>query len=897
MLNCLDLSGTWSFALDPDNVGVSSGWARSTLSDTISLPGSVDEAQKTPLSTTTTMAHLSRRNPYVGKAWYQRIINIGSKEADLFQWLYLERPHGEVDVFIDAVKIGRDESLSTPNRFFLGQLTEGTHTLTLMIDNGRFEAVGDAHAADGMPDVAHSKTEHTQTNWNGVVGSIELQSQAGGITSLKIFAPNRQVRIGLDLEAYDPDARWPTFWKTDADDLLRLTIHLSGQNTPITKDKAVAIRSALTHVEVEISLPEQAQLWDEFDPVVHHITAEWLRNGEPIDRVETSFGVRSIRTEGRHILLNDRRVFLRGTLECSIFPLTGYPPTEKEGWYKAFETAKAYGLNHIRFHSYCPPRAAFEVADELGLLLHIETPIWATLGADPALDRYILAEAERIVAEYGNHPSFVMLTVGNEVNGPRLHTFLERFVEHWRSKDDRRIYSGGSGWPTTERADYISKPEPRSHLWDEGMASRLNARALETRTDWSEWVNKVPMALVSHEIGQWCVYPDLNEIDKYTGVLEARNFIAVKDDLTQKDLIDHADDFMINSGRLQTMLYKEDIEAALRTPDFAGFQLLGLQDFSGQGTALVGVVDAFWDEKPYVSPADFREFCAPTVPLVRADGFVVESGKNFEIDLQIAHFGPRSLPGGVLKVSIVDKAGAERLSSEIDFSDLATGALHDIGHIAFDTTDLTDGLYRCVLSGEGFTNRYDLVILEKTDAAPVEVVEVLDAATLARIEDGASIVFAPDPAQIKPNAALGHTTIFWNTLWTSGQEPHTLGLINDLAHPIFNKFPAESHTGWHQWELTHGRRAFDVTKLEARTIIRVIDDWSENRDLALLAELRIGRGRLILSACDLRIEGENGIVMRALRNAISSYLSSDPHADVPVLSIAEITAWWDEVKI
>lgn len=895
MLFSHDLSGTWSFALDAAGVGMEQDWAATRLGDTIVLPGSVDEAKKTPLTTTTTMAHLSRRHPFVGKAWYQRVIAIAPEHAELFHWLFLERPHGQVDLFLDGIKVARDESLSTPNRFFLGKLSAGEHVLTMQIDNSRFEAVGDAHLPRN-PDVAHSKSDHTQTNWNGVVGRIELQSQAGGISRLAVFAPSRQIRVELDLEGYDTDAFWPTFWTQQAEDLVRITVTLSGRPEPLIFDHPVAVTSALTHVSINLDLPEDAGIWDEFNPVTHTLAAEWRRNGAPLVRATTDFGIRSITTQGRHILLNGRRIFLRGTLDCCIFPLTGYPPTDRAGWRKAMGTAKAYGLNHIRFHSYCPPRAAFEVADELGLILHVETPIWAILGVDPALDRYVRTEADRIVAEYGNHPSFLMFTVGNEVYGGRMHAFLERFVEDWRARDDRRIYNGGSGWPTTTRAQYVSKPEPRSHRWGEGTASRLNAGPLETRTDWSQWVEKVPMALVSHEIGQWCVYPDLREIDKYTGVVEARNFIQVRDDLAAKGLLDQADSFMSNSGALQTMLYKEDIEAALRTRDFAGFQLLGLQDFPGQGTALVGVVDAFWDEKPYVTPAQFREFCAPTVPLLRADGFVLRAGETFVADVQIAHFAAADLPAGQLSITLVDASGRQLAEIDLPFTALATGNLHDVGPLRLSTEGLAEGLFEIRLSGPDFSNRYELAVLAQTPPAAMRVVDKLDAAILAEVEAGANLVLAVSPDAIKPNAALGHTVLFWNTVWTSDQPPHTLGLVNDLEHPVFNDFPALRHSTWHQWELTHGRRALDLGGLPSRHLIHVIDDWNKNRDLALLAELSIGAGRLVLCAVDIETDLERRLVSNRLRSALAGYLSGNATASAPAAATEDVLSWWERVR-
>lgn len=109
-------------------------------------------------------------------------------------------------------------------------------------------------------------------------------------------------------------------------------------------------------------------------------------------------------------------MFLRGTLECCIFPLTGYPPTTKEGWSKVFRSAKEWGLNHLRFHSWCPPKAAFEVADSLGFYLQVELPLWSlNVGENPAMNQFLYDEAKRILSEYGNHPSFCFLSLGNEL--------------------------------------------------------------------------------------------------------------------------------------------------------------------------------------------------------------------------------------------------------------------------------------------------------------------------------------------------------------------------------------------------------------------------------------------------------------------------------------------------
>ncbi|MFC3703716.1 sugar-binding domain-containing protein [Devosia honganensis] len=900
MLTSIPLEGEWAFALDPDSRGEAEQWFATDLPDTISLPGSVDEAKKTPLSTGSTMAHLSRRHPYVGKAWYARSFDIPEGMEDHYFHLALERPHGEVNVWIDGYKLGRDESMSTAVRMLIGQLSPGPHRLVMMIDNARFEAVGEAiirsHAR--MGDVAHSKTDHTQTNWNGVVGYLRIEAARASIARLDVHAPSRDITVEVELEAFDPDIRFPIFWTGEHADELVFNVHVAGTDAVVSANDVLTFDSAFARIFRRISLPPSAALWDEFDPVLHRLSVEWRRDGVVLDRLETDFGIRSFVREGRHLKLNGRTVFLRGTLDCAIFPLTGYPPTDHEGWEKVFGTAKAYGLNHIRYHSWCPPKAAFEVADRMGLLLHVETPVWPVLGADPALDRYIHAEAERIVRDYGNHPSFVMLCVGNEVHGNGLHGFLERFLEKWKNQDDRRVYTGGSGWPTVKRADYISKPEPRNQRWGEGLEGRLNARALETRTDWTEWVEAVPMALVSHEIGQWCVYPDLAEIAKYTGVLEARNLLMIKEDLDAKGLGHLARDYLMASGALQTQLYKEEMEAALRTPDMAGVQLLGLQDFSGQGTALVGVVDAFWDEKPYVTPARFREFCAPVVPLLRADRFVLVAGETFTAELQLAVFTAHNIENARLSWSLRDGGNTVLRSGDLVCDGLATGRLHEVGGIAIDTTGLLPAArHELVVTVEGtdYRNRWGVWVMPEL-AQPIDLpmVSELDGAALDRLQAGETLILAPPPDRLAPNAVLGHTAAFWNTLWTDGQAPHTMGLLIDEEHPLFAHFPSASYSDWHWWELTHHRRAFDVNGLNQKAIVRVIDDWNSNRDLVLCAELQVGRGRLVLLGFDLE-KLENRPVAAAFRQALGAYLGSGKQVRAPEATRSELESWWQGV--
>ncbi len=886
MIDQIELAGEWQFAFDPNDEWRNEGYHTAVFDDRISLPGTVDLAGKAPAGESAGMAHLTRRRPYVGAAWYARDFDIPAAHEGLFHELILERPHGKVSIWLDDLPVGNDLGLCTPNRFLLGQVKPGRHRLVMRIDNANLPLVGGAHM-HAMPHVAHSTSDHTQTNWNGVVGDIRVNAFAARIARLDIFPDAAAIDVKVEMDGLDMDNAWPKFWNEPGHaDELRLAVALSDGRV-IEHNETPDIDSAFTRLDVRLTLPDDAARWDEFSPAIHHLTAEWWRDGVCLDRRETSFGLRSLEREGRHILVNGRRIFLRGTLDCCIFPKTGHPPTDRAGWRTVFEAVAEHGLNHVRFHSWCPPRAAFEVADDMGIYLHIETPVWCVIGGNPDLDAFIRREADRILAEYGNHPSFIMLTVGNELYGAGLHAFLERFMQDYHDRDPRHLYNGSSGWPSVKRAGYLSKPEPRSHRWGEGLKSRLNALPLETETDWSEWVESTPQPLIGHEIGQWCAFPDLATRELYDGPLANDAFDRVADDLANKRRLDQAEEKLLCSGALQVALYKEDIEASLRTPDYAGFQLLGIQDFPGQGTALVGVADAFWRPKPYDDPAAFRRFCGPVVPLLRARGFVLTKGEPFTARAELSCFAASDLDPGSAEWRVLDAEGRVVASGHISHGRLTTGGIHTLGQIVVQTTELAQARYILDLSAGGAGNSWDFWVFD-TGAAALPLVSQLGKAELARLEAGETLVFAPAPDAIAPNAELGHTTVFWNTVWTDNQPPHTLGLINRLEHGVFRDFPADKHSGWHEWELTHRRRALDLQGLGFTRIIDVIDDWNANRDLALLAEARVGAGRLIVSAIDFASSGRP--VASALARALASYLD-EPDPDASVIEPESLVKW------
>jgi hypothetical protein len=649
----------------------------------------------------------------------------------------------------------------------------------------------------------------------------------------------------------------------------------------------------------ELPFRENSGLWDEFSPVVHTLKVA-VNDGESL---ETTFGFREIKAVGRQLTINGRRLFLRGTLDCAIFPKTGHPPTDGASWKKVFGVIKDHGLNHVRFHSWCPPTAAFTAADELGLYLQIEVASWpnwsTTIGEGKSVDAWTDAETARIIRAYGNHPSFVILCAGNEPGGDHHAHWLGKWVTRMKAADPRRLYTAGAGWPQIPENDFHIPFEPRIQHWGEGLASRINAQPPETRTDYSDYIRERSVPVVSHEIGQWCVYPDFNEIEKYTGYLKPKNFEIFRESLVAHGMLDQAHDFFVSSGKLQALCYKEDIESALRTPEMGGFQLLGLQDFPGQGTALVGVIDPFWEEKGYISPSEFRRFCSSTVPLARFDKRVFTADEHLIADIEVTHFGAMPLAQQPVSWSLLNDKGVRVAEGDLGLRDIPIEAAHRVGRIDLKLADIpAPARYRLVvdLPGTEFVNDWDVWVYQtaakvvKEIPRNVTVVSKLDAHALAKLEAGEAVWLMAVRNQVLPDPekspiAFGFSSIFWNTAWTNGQAPHTFGVLCDPTHPALSRFPTDAHSNWQWWYPTKkaAPMILDTFPAGLQPIVQVVDDWFTNRKLALVFEARIGKGRLLVSSIDFT-EAALDPVRRQLRASLLDYVSSGAFA--PKTSIA-----------
>jgi hypothetical protein len=695
----------------------------------------------------------------------------------------------------------------------------------------------------------------------------------------------------------------------------------ANKQLPVTWDE----RGGSFEATLPVGGVKDARTWDEFNPELYTLTAELRTNafGTPVAGQHSrsvTFGLREISTQGTQFLINGRKVFFRGTLECCIFPRTGHPPTDVETWKRIIGIAKAYGLNLFRFHSYCPPEAAFEAADELGFYYQVET-CWAnqstSLGDGKPVDQWVYDETDRILKAYGSHPSFLLMPHGNEPGGKKANAYLAKWVDHFKAQDSRRLWTSGSGWPAIPENQFHVTPNPRIQSWGGGLKSRINARPPETSTDYRDFIQAQRVPIISHEIGQWCVYPNFAEMPKYKGYLKPRNFEIFRDTLRAHRMGDLAHRFLLASGKLQTLCYKEEIESALRTPGMGGFELLDLHDFPGQGTALVGVVDPFWEDKGYVTAAEYSRFCNRTVPLARLSKRVFTTEEQLEADVEVAHFGSAPLERAVAIWKLVGDDRKIVVTGKFPASTIPIGNGIALGTVRLALTNVSAPA-RCklvvgieayvpddILPSKSlkpmrryFENDWDVWVYPPTvdTQAPQGVVmaEDLNDEALAALNAGGKVLLLIPPSRVKNDQTakveLGFSSIFWNTAWTHRQAPTTLGILCDPKHPALAEFPTDYHSNWQWWYLISQARAMILDGLpkELRPTVEVIDDWVTSRKLGLVFEARMGAGKVIVCSIDLRKDLEQNPVARQMLHSLLRYMNSSIFKPAVALSPAQV---------
>ncbi|MFT3682097.1 MAG: glycoside hydrolase family 2 TIM barrel-domain containing protein [Ferruginibacter sp.] len=887
----VSLAGKWNFAADSVSVGKDQHWETKKLTGSIHLPGSTDEIKLgnyLPLfrnalgvqrpedyPADADFGMLTRKHKYIGAAWYQKEFVVPASFKNKQAILNLERVMWRSEIWIDGKQSGAAiDHLSSPHSYNLGILEPGKHIITIRIDNREIYPIGT---------LAHSYCPHMQTQWNGVAGKIELVAKPMlFIENVQVFPSFKNKRVKVTAALLNNSMQ------TQAAKLNFTIIEKATGKKIVTVQSSKEITKGVNTVEQVMVLKQTPLPWDEFNPNLYQVTVNLSYNNED-QKESVTFGFRDIGCKDKHFTINGKKIIYRNSHEGMLFPKTGYPATDKKYWLRLFTLYKQHGLNAVRFHSACPPAAAFEAADELGLYIQAEffwMDGWMGYknligGNNDTLNNFVRQELHQALLVYGNHPSLALVAIGNELGGD--FNKMSEWIAEEKKQDPRHWYAAGIAHNVTNADDYVEYGGKAGILsypgtdWDYEanytIAKKHNYDAAFLRKDLPEF---------THETGQYVVHPLWSEINKYTGVLQPKNLQHYKAKAAANGLEKMDTAFQLASGNLNRLFYKAEIEATLRTKQSAGYALLGMVDYPGQGEALMGWVDPFYKNKIFISPGQFSKYGTHTVPLLRFAKYVWQDGDTFDAAAEVANFSNKQISQASIHYTIREKNKIIK-EAYLPAVDLLQGEVTIAGNFSFPLQSGDNGRQLNIsvdIAGTSYRNDWDIWVFPKP--APVQNKEVfitgsIDTAVIY-LDQGKKVLLQADNCGSMRNKSYAcFSPVFWSGTWFYEQESEVLGAVIQKEHPALKLFPTNAALDWQWQDLCDKARGFILNDLPKnyRPIIQPVDDYHFGNQLGSLFELKTNNGgQLLVCGYNLTVKNDRNIQAAQLKRSLLNYMQS-----------------------
>lgn len=922
----IDLSGVWQAdigdgktyemqlpgTLDENKIGYKDTGANQWHPD-----ASLGSEKEIFAGTTEIATRFTRKYTYEGPAYIKRRITyLPQRDKRIFieveraRYLKLlidgkEVPHfynGQLQTVIakSALKADRPSelpaSISTPHIFEVTGLLHGEHEITFISDN----------SYPGMPRDAilysSAATDETQTNWNGLLGYIRLREENSVfLSAIRVYPKKNTVTVKAVVEANGPYYGILSITSDALSERAQVSVSL-----PSSRSTEVILE--------HLKLKEDIRRWDIYEGNLYQLTAVLEADSErrtdadpeihtePVARKTVEFGVRDFGgNENGKLAINGRPVFLRCETNCAVFPETGYSPMEVDRWIEILQIYKSYGVNCVRFHSHCPPEAAFIAADRMGMLIQPELSHWNPKDAFESEEsyRYYTAELVQILHTLANHPSFVMMTLGNELHASEKgHSRMEELLALAKSVDSSRLYTDASNAHygeigCEETGDFYTSMryyEEDLRGTSDGMRGFLNQCYPNAKHNYDKAMEHLretyQKPVFGFEVGQFEVLPDFEELESFHGITDPANIRIIQEHVEAAGLSENWKKYVEATGELSRICYREEIEAALRTEQFSGISLLGLQDFPGQGTALVGMLNSHLQPKPYAfaEPERFQAFFRAQLPLVLLEKYTYENTEVLKARMKVANYGKQEIRGS-LRYELVEKylVNCEKkericLSGKIEKEiTCPVGHLTDAGivEIPLQGIEKATRLDLNISIGET-SNQYPIWVYPRVEpVCPGEIYETakFDEKTKAVLEKGGTVYLTPPST--KEALVSSIQAQFSTDFWSVGTFPHQeggMGQYIDMAHPIFENFPTDFHTDWQWWPMAVQRAV--ILPKQYQAIVAEMDSYAYLRPMAQLLECRCGNGKLLFSSMGLQ-DLQQYPEARALLSAIYTYLVSD----------------------
>ncbi|MBB6021029.1 hypothetical protein HNR77_002110 [Paenibacillus sp. JGP012] len=950
----INLNGTWQFQLaeQAEVAGEKRGTQQysppnrqDTAWNTIQVPGSWEEQGYGEEPEYARMDTWTKIREYEGSAWYAQDVHIPADETVGYYVFRLRGVRWTSRLWFNGVDAGERDSL----------LTEHTWEVTPWVKPGEINRI--EMWVDNTMKLAlagsHIHSLHTATAWGGITGGaflerlplcrvhtvrIEPDLDSGTIEvqgAVSVPDPSAAASLKLQLDIQHPNGTWlkcehlalkheqrtsgavqrdyGSDNDTGPDTVLlpfsqQVALDAEYSITDWTDEHPALYRAVIRLQEAEQE-PGQGK---EAEPQPNPGTDRGQAAEQELDRVEQRFGMRSFTAKGKQLVLNGTPVFLRGYVDCCIFPLTGYPVWEVSDYVRQFRIAKSYGFNHVRLHGWSAPEPFWEAADEVGMLVQAELPHWSRffeqrdVPAPPEIRTYLTQELDRLLETLHRHPSFVLFSLGNELIGADGHPELNAMLDRARQKDPSRLYTDNTGFgqlPARGReADYYIQ----SFNWHPPLESVLSAMP-DTTLDYHAVTRLASQPIIGHEHAQFTMYVRPQERRKYTGVLRPTWLEPVEESLSRKGMMSKLEQYQQATGTHLMRSLKEAMERVRRTSDAAGIQLLDIRDFPGQGHATTGFLDVFWDSKGITTPDEVKQFNADVVILLGSRERTYYAGEAIEIDVSISHYGKRVLKNAAVHWRVLTDAGAAE--DEVThaegmwrYGDISCGSVMSLGSIHANAPGTgaagfrVEAELRCdnvsdahtlvarndwhgwsfpmmmldrerhgemrrvwntvkelqSLLVDSYADRVDDVDgyrLLKQGQHDLVIVKSLTPNVLDYLLNGGKVWLMPAAEDLYDPVETKYLPVFWNYLMFATQPGATMGMYIEQGTPMLGAFPQDGASDWHWYHLVNGTPALCLDTMQDVTpLIEVVDHFHRAKRLAYAFEARAGKGRLLVSS-------------------------------------------------
>ena len=876
------LDGEWEFQLDPENNGEESGWGagEQAFSGHVGVPGSWD-AQGFGEETE------KLRHQFIGTGWYRRVVDIPREWQGRRLFLCVGNVHRYSKTWVNGVYLGEHIGYLSPFEYEITEhVTPGEPVrIVLAVDS---KQRWDADCLSGCIDFM----DEMDTPWGGIWGHVALEARSR--TWLEdVFAP------------------------ADAAGNVRVTARIAGESQPgdaarvIIRDAtgAQAAEIAPDQIRIETGVLESSTAvadpkpWSTGHP--HLYTAEITLTDQAgvLDRSSVRFGMRTLETRGSQFYLNGSPFFLRGYGDDAIYPATMTPPANKEFYLERLNVIKSYGFNGVRHHSHFLPPEYYDACDEMGILVQPELPIvyrpFYERAQGPALELY-KTEWAAVITRLRNHPSVFGWCMGNELyDGIPIAGELYRIA---KDLDPARMVIDSDGLTAK---NWLNGERNRATL--DYFAFQFDVFNLpQDRPGLYEFPGVPPKPVISHETGNFGTFPMLDQVEMFEHNIKPFWLVAAREKVAAKGLLGEVDTWVRNSQRLYYLCHKLNIEEIRKNPYISGHHWWLFQDY---WTGSNGLVEAYFRPKQYIEPSKVRRFVNDVVLLEDGLEWTYCAGDAVNISFLVSNFAEAPLAEAKLswKMECDGQVIAENSQS---VASPPQGAVTPLQSCRFTCPEapgprLLSVALELSTPSRSVENAWTTWVYPREAGAALErpvyaTGECLDGLT----EFGAKPV--PAEAPLPTSAAYVTTTLsrklldavkggacmlllnpdgvlpsvnsrFKTTWWLGSARDSNVGTVV-ADNPVTEGMAPEGwcDNGWYR--LLESGRAFLLDDCPARPdiLVRAVDVHNLCREKALLFEMRVGEGSIIISGLNLERTSENAPERAWLKARLLEHAASLP---------------------